>query len=306
LRRTVFLSVSRIAAAVALLLVAAAVLVRQPTLSSLPFPGSAHADASILRRHVNALAAHRSPDYVADAFRAEGASVTEQSFLTRGKTYRNVIATFGHGDPLLVVGAHYDAFDDLPGADDNASGAAGLLELGRMLTRAGALHSEVMLVAYANEEPPFFASEDMGSAVHAASLTGRPLKMICLEMIGYYTPEQPWTSWTMRALFPNDGEFAAVAGGWRDVALTREVKRAIAGAGMEVASATLPHSLIDASDQRNYWSRGWPAVMVGDTAYLRNSNYHTRRDTPDTLDYMRMARVVDGVFSAVAHMAAGA
>jgi Zn-dependent M28 family amino/carboxypeptidase len=283
--------------------VAAAVLIRQPVLTSLPFPGAIHANTATLRRHVEALAAHRSPDYVAAAFRTAGIHVTEQTFVARGKTYRNVIATFGHGDPLLVIGAHYDAFDDLPGADDNASGAAGLLELGRMLACTPNLASEVMLVAYANEEPPFFASDDMGSAVHAAGLSGRPLKMICLEMIGFYTPEQPWTTWTLRALFPSDGEFAAVAGGWRDGALTREVKRAIAGAGMEVASATLPHSMIDASDQRNYWSRGWPAVMIGDTAYLRNPNYHTRYDTPEKLDYVRMARVVDGVFSAAVHLA---
>lgn len=282
---------------------AAAVLIRQPVLTSVAFPGATHADPATLRRHVEALAAHRSPDYIANAFRGTGAHVTEQSFTARRKTYRNVIATFGHGDPLLVIGAHYDAFDDLPGADDNASGAAGLLELGRMLARTPNLSSEVMLVAYANEEPPFFASDDMGSAVHAASLSGRPVQMICLEMIGYYTAEQPWTLWTLRALFPSDGEFAAVAGGWRDVALTREVKRAIAGAGMEVVSATLPHSMIDASDQRNYWSRGWPAVMVGDTAYLRNPNYHTRHDTVDTLDFGRMARVVDGVFSAAVHIA---
>lgn len=303
LRRTILLSIVRIIAAVALLLVAAAVLIRQPVLISLPYPGANHADPDTLRRHVDALALHRSPDYIADAFRAAGVHVTEQAFIARGKTYRNVIATFGRGDPLLVIGAHYDAFDNLPGADDNASGAAGLLELGRMLALTPNLSSEVMLVAYANEEPPFFASDDMGSAVHAASLAGRPLKMICLEMIGYYTPEQPWTTWTLRTLFPSDGEFAAVAGGWHDVALTREVKRAIAGAGMEVASATLPHSMIDASDQRNYWSRGWPAVMVGDTAYLRNPNYHTRYDTPEKLDYVRMARVVDGVFSAVVHLA---
>jgi|ERR1700682_6372197 len=305
LRRTILLSISRITAAVALLLVAAAVLIRQPALTSLPFPGATHADAATLRRHVEALAGHRSPDYIANAFRADGATAIEQPFTARHKIYRNVIATFGRGDPLLIIGAHYDAFDDLPGADDNASGAAGLLELGRMLAQNHNLSSEVMLVAYANEEPPFFASEDMGSAVHAASVSGRPVKMICLEMIGYYTPEQPWTLWTLRVLFPTDGRFAAVAGGWRDVALTRQVKRAIAGAGMDVVSATLPHSMIDASDQRNYWRRGWPAVMVGDTAYLRNPNYHTRHDIPATLDYARMARVVDGVFSAAMYLAGG-
>jgi Peptidase family M28 len=110
--------------------VAAAVLIRQPVLTSLSYPGTTHADPAALRRHVEALAAHRHSEYIANAFRAAGAQVTEQPFTARKKTYRNVIATLGHGDPLIVVGAHYDAYDDLPGADDNASGAAGLIHWG--------------------------------------------------------------------------------------------------------------------------------------------------------------------------------
>ncbi len=296
-------ALGRITAAVALLLATAAGLIRQPVLAPLPYTAHEHADPVALRRHVEALTARRSAEYVADAFRRAGAEVLEQRYVARGRTWTNVMARFGrHGaqnDPLLVVGAHYDAFDERPGADDNASGTAGLLELARLLaTRRPPLAGpEIMLVAYANEEPPFFASEEMGSAVHAASVAGRDVRMICFEMIGYYTELQPSPSWTLRALFPTHGRFIAVAGGWRDRALTRDVKRALAGAGMDVASATLPHSMLDASDQRNYWSRGWPAVMVGDTAYLRNPNYHTRRDTADTLDYVRMAQVVDGVYS---------
>ena len=99
-------------------------------------------------------------------------------------------------------------------------------------------------------------------------------------------------------LYPKTGDFIAVVGGWHDRVLTRHVKRALAGAGMPVVSATAPHSMLDASDQRNYWSRGWEAVMVTDTAYARNHNYHTRRDVAATLDYVRMARVVDGVCTA--------
>lgn len=298
-------ALGRITAAVALLLATAAGVIRQPVLTSSPYTADRHADPRALRRHVEALTAHRSADYVANAFRSTGAEVVEQSYVSRGRTWRNVIARFGRAgtpkDPLLVVGAHYDAFDERPGADDNASGTAGLIELARLLAarQSPAATPEIVLVAYANEEPPFFASDGMGSAVHAASVAGRDVRMICFEMIGYYTAEQPWSSWTLRALFPAHGDFIAVAGGWHDRSLTRGVKRALAGAGMVVASATLPHSMLDASDQRNYWSRGWPAVMVGDTAYLRNPNYHTKRDTAETLDYVRMARVVDGVFSYV-------
>lgn len=300
--RRIAFALLRITAAVALLLAAAAGVIRQPVFTSLPYKSDEHADPAALRRHVEALAAGRSPGYIADAFRASAANVVEQDFVARRRTYRNVIATFGHGDPLTVIGAHYDAFDNLPAADDNASGVASLLELSRLLAHTQPA-SETILVAYANEEPPFFGSDDMGSAIHAASVAGRDVRMLSLEMVGYYTDVQPWTSWTMCALFPTRGDFVAVSGGWRDRELTRDVKRAMAGAGMPVASATLPHSMLDASDQRNYWSRNWPAVMVGDTAYLRNPNYHSQRDLPATLDYVRMGRVVDGVFNYVSHEA---
>jgi hypothetical protein len=124
--------------------------------------------------------------------------------------------------------------------------------------------------------------------------------MICLEMIGYYAPSQSWPNSTFTALYPSTGDFIGVGGGWNDRALTRHVKRAIRGAGgVRVLSFTGPRVTLDASDHRNYWSAGWPAVLVTDTAYLRNPNYHAARDTADTLNYGKMARVVDGVFSAV-------
>jgi hypothetical protein len=101
-------------------------------------------------------------------------------------------------------------------------------------------------------------------------------------------------------VYPSRGDFIAVAGGWPDRNLARWLKRGIAGAGgVPVVSFTGPRETSDASDQRNYWSRGWPAVMVTDTAFLRNPNYHTLGDTAATLDYRRMAAVVDGVFNAL-------
>ena len=125
--------------------------------------------------------------------------------------------------------------------------------------------------------------------------------MICLEMIGYYARGQSWPTPLCSLLYPSQGDFIAVAGGWNDRKLARRVKRGIIGAGgIPVVSFTGPRETSDASDQRNYWSHGWPAVIVTDTAFLRNPNYHTIRDTATTLDYVRMASVVDGVLNAIA------
>jgi hypothetical protein len=163
-----------------------------------------------------------------------------------------------------------------------------------------------MLVAFANEEPPFFGSDEMGSAIHAARLaaTHRPVQaMICLEMIGYFSPKQTWPNWLFALAYPRQGDFIGVTGGWTDRPLARQVKRAIAGAGgIPVVSFSGPREASDASDQRNYWHHGWTAVMITDTAFLRNPNYHTAGDTADTLDYKKMARVIDGVANAVLHL----
>ena len=318
-------SLLRIAAATIIGLIVitsvAALLIRQPTATGLSYDAAIHADARRLERDVAYLTADVSPrnaahpenldraaDWIGASFKASGATVEQQRFTARGRQWRNVIAHFGPAQSTaipVVVGAHYDAFGETgawPGADDNASGTAGLLELAVMLGRLPP-SSPVVLVAFTNEEPPFFGSEQMGSAVHAESLAIRDHRrgrMICLEMIGYFAPQQAMPSPLLGLLYPPHGDFVAVAGGWSDVGLTRLVKRAMAGSGdLPVVSFTGPHEMSGASDQRNYWSRGWEAVMVTDTAFLRNPNYHTARDTAGTLDYAKMAGVVDGVLNAM-------
>jgi Zn-dependent M28 family amino/carboxypeptidase len=296
------------------LFAAGTIAIRQPLLTRAPFVATIRADPATLQRHVEHLTTRsRSADrpdelavaarYIADSFRASGAPVDEQVFTARGGTYRNVIASFGPRSdaPLLVVGAHYDAFGDFAAADDNASGTAGLLELARLLAKQPPARP-VVLVAFANEEPPFFGSQQMGSAVHAESIARRPVAgMICLEMIGTFEGAQAWDSEVVAAMYPDRGDFIGVAGGWADRAFARRVKRAMAAVpnGPPVLSFSGPRQTVDASDHRNYWARGWPAVMVTDTAYLRNPRYHTAADTADKLDYVSMARVVDGVFNAV-------
>lgn len=308
----------RITLVVLAVIALAALAIRQPVLTSLPWAGDTRANPELLRRHVAFLTGQANPRdarhpeqldavaaYIARVFRESGGRVEIQPFDARGRRYRNVIARFGPEDGApLVVGAHYDVFcaagGHCPGADDNASGVAGLLELARLAGRAK-VGIPLVLVAYSTEEPPFFGSESMGSAVHARSLPAIR-GMICLEMIGYYTNEQLWPNWLFELLYPSHGNFIGVAGRWRDRALTRYVARAIRGAGgVGVCMFTGPRETLDASDQRNYWERGWTAVLVTDTAYLRNPNYHTARDTAGTLDYERMARVTDGVLNAVLH-----
>jgi Peptidase family M28 len=305
-------------------LAALAAALRQPTLTALPFRGSSRANARHLEDHVRFLtsqvmprsAAHpenldRAADYIADQFRAAGGRMFLQSFHAFGTRYSNVLGEFGpegSAEPVLIVGAHYDAFGEtgaLPGADDNASGTAGLLELARLLG-SHRPRTPVLLVAFTTEEPPFFGSDQMGSAIHANSVaaTGRPVRgMICLEMIGYFSPGQSWPNALFDSIYPSTGNFIGVVGGWSDRKLARDVKRAMSGAGdLPVVSFSGPRETSDASDHRNYWSHGWPAVMITDTAFLRNPNYHTKNDTADTLDYREMARVVDGVFNAVLHL----
>ena len=313
-------SIVRVTLIVVIVVAGGVAIIHQPVLTSIAFRGPARASPVLLRSHVDYLtnvtrprSAHHpeqldeAATYIAAAFRSSGARVSFQEFDARRRHYRNVVARFGpEVGALRIVGAHYDAFcetGDFPGADDNASGTAGLLELARLLGKRPPLRP-VMLVAYSTEEPPFFGSEGMGSAVHAASLRNKGVDvdaMICLEMIGYYAGEQRWPSRLFAFLYPGRGDFIAVAGGWSDRDLTRAVKRAIRGAGgVDVCSFTGPRVSLDASDHRSYWNAGYRAVLVTDTADLRNPNYHTARDTADTLDYTRMAGVVEGVFTAAA------
>jgi Zn-dependent M28 family amino/carboxypeptidase len=252
-------------------------------------------------------------DRVATWIRGElertGGKVTDQPFQVGGATYRNVIAHFGPDTrDRVVVGAHYDTAGPLPGADDNASGVAGLLELARLLG-SSRLQRRVELVAYSLEEPPYFASREMGSAFHARSLKAQGAQvrsMICLEMIGYFSDapdSQEFPVSALRLAYPSRGNFILVVGRLGQGGLVRRVQQRMerAAAPLDVRSLIAPASLpgVDFSDHRNYWNEGWDAVMITDSAFYRNPNYHEERDTPDTLDYGRMARVVDGVHAAV-------
>ncbi|MCH8215771.1 MAG: M28 family peptidase [Planctomycetes bacterium] len=284
-----------------------------PTLGGLPVTTTLTADPNRLQMHVLRLAQDYSPrdylhvenldrsaEYIKELFLQAGGRVVEQVYVARERKYRNVIATFGpEAGALIVVGAHYDAYREWPGADDNASGVAGLLELARLLGLAHLDHP-VQLAAFSTEEPPFYDTDRMGSAVHAQSLRARGIEikgMICLEMIGYYSDVQHYPDEILKWLYPEKGNFIAVIGRWEDRKLIRWLKRGFKReGGLPVQSVTMP---IENSDHLNYWRQGYRAVMVTDTAWARNPNYHTARDRPETLDYQRMAGVVEGVLLAL-------
>lgn len=254
-----------------------------------------------------------SAAYIAAAFASAGGIAVEQPYDVQGVTYRNVCCRFGPpGTARVIIGAHYDAAGHGPAADDNASGVAAVLELARVFA-AEPPGGAVELVAYSLEEPPFFGTRHQGSAVHAAALRREGVRvraMLALEMIGFFSdlPEsQELPLPVLRTMYPTTGNFIAVAGRFREGLLVRRIVRAMRGASpLPVEGIAAPRSLpgIALSDNASYWDAGFDAVMITDTAFFRNPHYHTAHDTPDTLDYARMADVVRGVRAAVLRLAA--
>ena len=248
----------------------------------------------------------RCADYIATHFTHAGAVVESQVIDFHGKLYRNVIGRFRAGQgPRVIVGAHYDSCGGTPGADDNASGVAALIELAYLLGKTPPAQ-EVELVAYANEEPPFFRTEQMGSAVHAKSIVGQKIKgVIVLEMVGYFRDEkgtQSFPSALLQLWYPSRGNFIGVVGPSDQGSWIKSVKVGMKGTtDLPVYSIRAPSAIpgIDLSDHASYWPYGINAVMVTDTSFYRNQAYHTSEDTADRLDYARMSKVVIAVSAAL-------
>lgn len=306
-------------------LFAGLIIVAQPTIGTNE-PSSLTVSPADLERHVKKLAIDFFPrndehpekleataDYILEQFRNTNARVEVQLFSTSTTTsieseFRNLSAHFGpEKGSRIVIGAHYDVFDDLPGADDNASAVAGLIELAKLFGQHPP-SIPVELVSYPLEEPPYYATDQMGSAFHARALkkAGVDVRlMICLEMIGYFTDEpssQRYPNKALQLYYPSRGNFIAIASTFEYREETLAMKKAMRGVTpLPVESINAPRGLpgIDFSDHRNYWAVGYPAVMVTDTSFYRNANYHSKKDTPDTLDYERMSQVVVAVFEAV-------
>ncbi len=261
------------------------------------------------RPHLDPPTLARTAQYIADEFASCGLAVERRPFVVNGNTYENVIAgkrgTSDSGE-VLVIGAHYDSVRTTPGADDNASGIAGLLALARLLANAEPART-IRFVAFALEEPPAARSPDMGSYRYARELHdgGESIAgMICLEMIGFFCDRvgcQGYPFPFMNRLYPKQGDFIALVGNTRSRDFTEGIAAAFRQATpLPLVTLNAPAVVIgiDFSDHWSFNKFRIPACMVTDTAFYRNPNYHGQGDLPDTLDYDRMAQVVEGVAAA--------
>lgn len=256
----------------------------------------------------------KARDYVAETFGDAGYPVRLQEYRAWDLGFENVIATLpGSGGPeagTLVVGAHYDSAPGTPGADDNASGVAALLEIARVLKREP-LRKTLLFAAFSTEEPPYFGTELMGSRFFAAEVARGPSRvegMVCLETIGYYRKEKGSQKYPffLSLFYPPQADFIGLVGNFRSHALLARVRDGLRlHSPVPMVHATLPSFVtgVDWSDHRSFWEEGIPAVMLTDTALFRNPNYHEATDTYESLDYATEAALVAGLAETVKDLA---
>lgn len=282
--------------------------------------------ADELRSHVTELATNigdrgtykpesyrRARDYIAGQFRALGYEPKLQTFTARGVECANIEATLpGRSKPseIIVIGAHYDTVQDSPGANDNTSGIAGTLALARLLKTSDHART-IRFVAFAEEEPPSFQTDTMGSLVYARACKARNdnvTAMFALETIGYYTdaPDSQRYPSPLDKVYPSTGNFIAFVAN----TASRDLMRSAIGTfrrncQFPSEGAAIPDLTagIGWSDHWSFWQVGYPAVMITDTAPFRYRHYHTRRDQPSELDFGKMAKVIEGVRSVIQDMA---
>jgi hypothetical protein len=251
-------------------------------------------------------------DFIEASLTRTGLTPRRQSYDVRGHACHNIeVEIRGARPEILVVGAHYDSVSGSPGANDNASGVAGMLALARRF--AGKPCGQTLrFVAFVNEEPPYFQTEKMGSLVYAKLCKERGDRiagMISLETIGYFSDapkSQNYPAAGLGFFYPSAGNFIGLVGNTGSRALLRSAVAAFKKTRkLPCEGAALPAAIpgIGWSDQWAFWQCGYPAIMVTDTAPFRYPHYHSSTDTPDKLDYDRFALVVSGMEGVIAELA---
>jgi Zn-dependent M28 family amino/carboxypeptidase len=282
-----------------------------------------------LRHHVHALAQdigernwraygnlERARSYIDAQLRSVGYEVEHQRFEFAGRPFFNVEAVrrgSGESARSVVVGAHYDSVEGSPGANDNATGVAALLELAREL-RDRDLPLTIRFVAFANEEPPFFNTlEGMGSVEYVRRMED-PFEsvraMVSLETIGFYSDREGSQVYPLFLgfFYPSKANFIAFMGNVSSRRVVHSMVRSFRETAPVPSEGIAAQAFIPGlswSDHRSFWQAGVPAVMVTDTALFRDPEYHRETDTPGRLDYDRMAGVVTGLITAIAALAGG-
>lgn len=260
---------------------------------------------------------NQAKDYIVKQFKESGYTPQLIEYQPQGlffesfknMPYYNIEAVLDRkksGKPeVWIIGAHYDTAPGTPGADDNASGIAVLLETARLLAQEKLKNKEIRFVAFSTEEPPAFGTNNMGSYHYAQSLKKAGIRikgMISLEMLGYYNDNPgsqlypPFLHW----FFPDRGNFIAGVSNLSSWKLLSSFKKAWrSSSNFPLVTASLPPfiSAIALSDQLNFWSAGFPAFMLTDTAFFRYPHYHEGSDTPEKLNYENMADVTTALVS---------
>ena len=277
----------------------------------------ARSEAARLRAHVERLAGtigernlwryaklREAAEYIRTSFESCGLRSEEQTFEVSRLPVANLSAELAgvSSREILVVGAHYDTVSNCPGANDNATGVAAVLELARRFA-ATPLARTVQFVAFVNEEPPFFQTSQMGSLVYARAARARGdriIGMLSLETMGYYSDEPGSQHYPppLDTLHPDTGNFIGFVSNLQSEPFLREAENAFRrGVTFPIEVAAAPDALpgVGWSDHWSFWEAGYPALMVTDTAPFRYPWYHHPEDTVDKIDFDRMAEVVDGL-----------
>ncbi|MFQ5899655.1 MAG: M28 family peptidase, partial [Candidatus Methylomirabilia bacterium] len=251
--------------------------------------------------------------YIRQVWSAQGFSVSEEAFEVLGRRCANLIVEqqgASQPDEIVLVGAHYDSIIGSPGANDNATGVAVLLEMSGIL-RQVAMARTVRFAAFVNEEPPYFHTEEMGSRLHARNARKRGeriVAMLSLETLGSYSrsPGSQRYPFPLGAFYPDTGNFLGVVGNLASRRLVSEFLRHFMGSTDFPVEGAATFSWIpgvDWSDQWSFWREGFPAVMLTDTAPYRYSEYHTAQDLPDNVNPPEFARAAYGIIGAVRQLA---
>lgn len=280
-----------------------------------------------LRKHVEVLAVEigernllNKPDalkkaqqYIEGTWLMQGYEVKKQEFLAHSQPVANLeVIKVGteHPEQIILIGAHYDTVKGSPGANDNASSVAALLELSKALAGKN-LKKTVKFVAFTNEEPPFFKSTEMGSYVYAkkAREQGEQIQlMVALDSIGHYSSERKTQKRPvfLSPFYPDTGNFLALVsdlGNGAQVDKAAKIMKQFTD--LPISRIKLPGFTrgIDFSDHAAFWKFGYPALMVTDTAFLRDPHYHQESDTPNHLNYTGLSKATDGLIGLVESLA---
>jgi len=248
----------------------------------------------------------QSRNYIRDQLESFGYKVEFQTYNDGfyGSKVDNVIATkegINNEDEIVIVGAHYDTCNN-PGADDNGSAIAGLLELARLLFDS-ANNKTIKFIAFVNEEPPFFKTEQMGSRIYARNAKSKKENIravLILEMIGYYNdrPNSQRYPPLLGLFYPNKGNFISVVSNFSSSWLAKKIVSSFRGVTSFPLESIVTFSFVpgvDFSDHWSFWKEDYPAVMITDTAFYRYDYYHSKFDTYEKLNYQKMAEVVKGL-----------